>query len=131
MLGTTFRESSPAFLSKDQQSVSAVVIRAFAHDLAINDARLVHIDAAPKRWKKEFDATKRGELKASVEFKFSQRLGDATTADETGMFLYSSDGKETHEYIHFEGLLVKRDGRWKILMEYQKSIGSRAEFEVH
>ncbi len=88
---------------------------------------------ALKRWKKEFDATKSGEMKASVEFKFSQRLGDATTAHETGMFLYSAvgpDGKETHEYIHFEGLLVKRDGRWKILMEYQKSKGTQAEFEA-
>ena len=88
---------------------------------------------ALKRWKKEFDATKSGEMKASVEFKFSQRLGDATTAHETGMFLYSAtgaDGKETREYIHFEGLLVKRDGRWKIVMEYQKSKGTRAEFEA-
>lgn len=86
-----------------------------------------------KRWKKEFDATKSGGMKASVTFKFSQRLGDATTAHETGMFLYSStgaDGRETQEYIHFEGLLVKRDGRWKILMEYQKSKGTRAEFDA-
>jgi ketosteroid isomerase-like protein len=88
---------------------------------------------ALKRWKKEFDATKSGEMKASVEFKFSQRLGDATTAHETGMFLYTSvgpDGKETREYIHFEGLLVKRDGRWKIMMEFQKSKGTRAEYEA-
>jgi ketosteroid isomerase-like protein len=88
---------------------------------------------ALKRWKKEFDATKSGEMKASVEFIFSQRLGDATTAHETGMFLYSAtqaDGKQSQEYIHFEGLLVKRDGRWKILMEYQKSQGTRAEYEA-
>ena len=26
--------------------------------------------------------------------------------------------------------VVKRDGRWKILMEYQKSKGTRAEFEA-
>jgi ketosteroid isomerase-like protein len=88
---------------------------------------------ALKRWKKEFDATRSGGMKASVTFKFSRRLGDATTAHETGMFLYSAtgaDGKETREYIHFEGLLVKRDGRWKILMEYQKSKGTREEFEA-
>lgn len=88
---------------------------------------------ALKRWKKEFEATKSGEMKASVEFKFSQRLGDATTAHETGMFLYSAtgaDGKETREYIHFEALLVKHDSRWKIVMEYQKSKGTRAEFEA-
>ena len=88
---------------------------------------------ALKRWKKEFDATKSGEMKASVEFKFSQRLGDATTAHETGIFLYTAtgaDGKETGDYIHFEALLLKRDGRWKIVMEYQKSKGTRAEYEA-
>ena len=88
---------------------------------------------ALKRWRREFDATKSGEMKASVQFKFSQRFGDATTAHETGMFLYSAtgaDGKETREYIHFEALLLKREGRWQILMEYQKSKGTRAEFEA-
>lgn len=88
---------------------------------------------ALKRWKKELDTTKSGEMKAGVDFKFSQRLGDATTAHETGMFFYSavgSDGKETHDYIHFEALLVKRDGRWMIVMEYQKSKGTCAEFEA-
>ena len=88
---------------------------------------------ALKRWKKEFDATKNGEMKASVEFKFSQRFGDATTAHETGIFLYSAtgpDGKMVHDYIHFEALLLKRDGRWKITMEYQKSKATAAEFEA-
>ena len=88
---------------------------------------------ALKRWKKEFDDTREGRMKASVLFKFSQRLGDATTAHETGMFLYTAttpDGKETREYIHFEGLLTKHEGRWKILMEYQKSKGTREEFEA-
>lgn len=72
-------------------------------------------------------------MKASVEFKFSQRLGDETTAHETGIFLYTAtgpDGKETRDYIHFEALLLKRDGRWKIVMEYQKSVATRAEFEA-
>ena len=85
------------------------------------------------RWKKEFIATKSGAMKASVEFRFSQRLGDATTAHETGIFLYSSadpDGKSTQEYIHFEVLLVKKDGHWKTLMEYQKSKASRNEWDA-
>ena len=88
---------------------------------------------ALKRWKKDFDATKSGGMKASVEFKFSQRLSGATTAHETGIFLYSAtgaDGKETRDYIHFEALLLKRDGRWRIVMEYQKSKATRAEFEA-
>jgi Domain of unknown function (DUF4440) len=88
---------------------------------------------ALKRWKKEFDATRSGEMQARVSFAFAQRLGDATTAHETGMFRYTATpagGNPTPEYIHFEGLLVKRDGRWQILMEYQKSPGTRAEYEA-
>lgn len=88
---------------------------------------------ALKRWKKEFDATKSGEMKAGVNFKFSQRIGDATTAHETGMFLYTAtgaDGKETREFIHFEALLVKHGGRWKIVMEYQKSKGAQADYDA-
>lgn len=88
---------------------------------------------ALKRWKKDFDATKSGAMKASVEFRFSQRLGDATTAHETGIFHYTAtgaDGKEIREYIHLEALLLKRDGRWEIVMEYQKSKATRAEFEA-
>lgn len=88
---------------------------------------------ALKRWRKDFDATKRGDMKASVEFKFSQRLGDATTAHETGIFLYSAtgpDGKQTQDYINFEALLLKRDGRWQIVMEYQKSNAAAAEFDA-
>jgi hypothetical protein len=79
------------------------------------------------RWKKEFDDTKAGRMKADVQFRFSQRLGDETTAHETGMFRYSSArgaGETTTEYIHFEALLVKKGDTWTILMEYQKSSGT-------
>ncbi len=85
------------------------------------------------RWKKEFVATKTGEMKASVEFKFSARLGDSTTAHETGIFCYStvdSEGNSKDEYVHLEGLLVKQDGKWKTLMEYQKSKATLDEWKA-
>ncbi len=91
------------------------------------------LSAALERWRKDFDATRSGAVTSSVEFKFSQRLGDATTAHETGMFFYSgvdADGKQIRDYIHFEALLVRRDRRWLILMEYQKSKGTREEYEA-
>jgi len=90
------------------------------------------LSEALARWKQEFIDTKAGKMKASVEFRFSQRFGDRTTAHETGMFLYSNtgeDGKPKHEYIHFEALLVKGKG-WQTVMEYQKSKGTRAEWEA-
>lgn len=85
------------------------------------------------RWKKEFTATKSGAMKASVKFRFSQRLGDETTAHETGIFLYSNtgpDGKTNQEYIHFEVLLVNKEGHWQTLMEYQKSKATQQEWDA-
>jgi hypothetical protein len=82
------------------------------------------------RWKKDFVQTKSGKIKAKVEFRFSQRIGDKTTAHETGMFLYTSvdsEGKRKEDYIHLEALLVKK-GTWKTLLEYQKSVGTAQEW---
>ncbi len=91
------------------------------------------LSVALARWKKEFVATKSKKLKTTVEFRFSQRLSDETTAHETGIFLYSSvhaDGKYSQEYIHFEELLVKKNGHWKTLMEYQKYKVSPKEWDA-
>ena len=83
------------------------------------------------RWKPEFDDTKAGNMKASVTFRFSTRLGDADTAHETGIFLYTAEtaaGKR-EEYIHLEALLTKQQGKWTTLMEYQKSKATKEEWD--
>ena len=91
------------------------------------------LSEALARWKKEFDATKNGDMEASVEFRFSQRMGDDSTAHETGIFRYSTvddQGRSKSEYVHFEALLVKRDGAWKVLMEYQKSLATVEQWNL-
>ena len=87
---------------------------------------------ALERWKPGFDDTKANRISASVEFRFEQRLHDSTTAHETGIFRYISerDGNETIEYIHFEGLLKKTSGGWKIIMEYQKSRATKSQWDA-
>ena len=72
-------------------------------------------------------------MKADVAFRFSQRFGDATTAHETGIFRYAATregGEASVEFIHFEGLLLKTDSGWQILMEYQKGPATEAEWEA-
>jgi len=88
------------------------------------------LSQALERWKQDFTDTYCGRIKARVEFRFRQRLGDKTTAHETGMFRYArvnADGTKTKYYIHLEALLIKR-GAWKIVMEYQKSEGTENEW---
>jgi hypothetical protein len=89
------------------------------------------LSIALAKWKQGFADTKSRKIKASVEFRFSQRYRDDTTAHETGMFLYSTvdaEGNSSKAYIHFEALLVKQ-GSWQIIMEHQKSEGTKDEWE--
>ena len=82
---------------------------------------------ALKKWNPNFLNTKTGKVKASVEFRFSQRRGDAATAHETGMFRYAesdAEGTEKFSYINLIALLVKKEGKWLILMENQESEGT-------
>lgn len=88
------------------------------------------IASALKGWKQGFLDTKAGKMEASVEFLFTQRLNDATTAHETGIFHYSArpeQGEPIDQYIHFEALLVRKNG-WKSIMEFQKSSATAEEW---
>lgn len=91
------------------------------------------ISSALAGWKQGFDDTAAGRMTAGVEFRFSQRLHDETTAHDTGIFRYhfQPQGQEEEAYlVHFEGLLVKKNGEWKLVMEYQKNAASQAEWDA-
>ena len=84
------------------------------------------------RWGKEFADTRAGKMQADVKFRFSERITGKDTAHEKGIFLYSSKKKGEEwkkDYVHFEALLVKKNGEWKILMEFQKSSATQKEWE--
>ncbi len=88
------------------------------------------LSKALEGWEQDFTDAKSGKTKTNVEFRFSKRLGDSTTAHETGMFCYTrinADGTTTMYYIDLEALLIKR-GKWKIMMEHQKSEGTEEEW---
>jgi hypothetical protein len=94
----------------------------------------VSIAKALVNWKQDFIDTKAGRTQNSVKFRFSQRIGDETTAHETGIFAFQSkDGSDKanpKQFIHFQALLVKRDTVWLLVMEYQKSKASEEEWEL-
>lgn len=90
------------------------------------------ISGALAGWKKGFDETKAGNRNDTVEFRFSQRIGNDTTAHESGIFRFTTrdkDKKITGTFIvHFEMLLIKKDGKWLGLMEYQKTTATEDEW---
>lgn len=89
------------------------------------------IAKALSRWQQGFADTKLGKIQADVEFRWSARFYDETTAHETGIFKYTStdvDGKESIFIAHISALLVKQQGVWLLMMEYQQAQASNAEF---
>ena len=82
------------------------------------------IKTALDGWKQGFDDTKAGSMDANLELKFSQRIFDSSTAHETGIFHYytiDKKGVQTDTYVHFESLWIKKQHKWFMIMENQKS----------
>jgi len=92
------------------------------------------MSVALARWKQGFLNTKEGKQLDNVAFRFSQRIGDETTAHETGIFYFTSHdstGKLIADgYTHLEALLVKQGDEWVCLMEYQKAEATQEEWEA-
>lgn len=101
--------------------------------VSLGSGTSVPIAEALAGWGQYFVDTREGRAQASVEFRFTQRLHDASTAHETGIFRYGlepAEGEAVDAIVRFEALLVKKDGRWLTLMEYQKEPASEAEWEA-
>ena len=80
-----------------------------------------------------WEDTREGRTRRDLAFRFTERLRDEDSAHDVGIFRYSSteaDGSTRVVLIHFEAALVKKDGRWLQLLEYQKSDATQAEWEA-
>ncbi len=92
------------------------------------------IAQALEGWKPGILKTKEGASVANVEFRLATRKGDATTAHETGIFYYTASDKAGNvtadDYIHFQMLLIKANGQWVSLMEYQQGKATEEEWKA-
>jgi ketosteroid isomerase-like protein len=73
-------------------------------------------------WGRDMVVAKARGDKATVAFRFSRRQDDSTTAFEAGIFRYTvigKSGESTSKFYPFEELLVKTNGKWRVLMERQ------------
>ena len=73
------------------------------------------------KWGQDMEDARRDGMSASVSFRFTHRQDGEKTAFETGMFKYTviaPSGEESF-YIPFEAVLVKKAGKWLIVVERQ------------
>jgi len=85
-----------------------------------------------ERWGRDMAAAKAKGNRAAVEFRFTQRLDNASTAFDAGLFKYTvfeKSGASSSKYYPFEILLAKTNGKWLILMERQFAEVSQAAWD--
>lgn len=89
--------------------------------VVVGPGRTTPIQVMMPLWKRSGLADKTKGIKHTVEFRFASRLDDSASAFETGIFKYSSDsaGVVKSDYVPFEVLAVKRNGKWRVVMEHQ------------
>ena len=101
---------------------TAYAIHGLILDLTFEDVLQDAVASALERWGRDMITAKKNGVRASVEFRFTTRQDDATTAFEAGAFRYATTDKagvSTPGYVRFEALLVKSAGGWQIVMERQ------------
>ncbi|SHF75533.1 protein of unknown function [Arenibacter palladensis] len=87
---------------------------------------------ALEKWKDGLEKTNKGLIKVNLDFRFSERTGDNTTAFERGIFrhdLLDENGERAERFIHFDALLIKKDGKWLIMLEHQKLPATKEEWQ--
>lgn len=102
------------------------------HAVLVSPKATTPIKETLERWGRDMVAAKAKGNRATVEFRFTQRLDNATTAFDSGLFKYTvieKSGARTDNYYPFEILLAKVNGHWRILMERQFAEVSQAEWD--
>lgn len=135
---------SQAELSRELDALWAEVSRTVSAGDAVGYGVLYHPDAvvvtsggtqlitqALAGWNQGFMDTAAGRMRAGVEFRITERRAAPGSAFDIGIFRYVSQspgGQESVAMVHFEALMVKKDGRWLMIMENQKHVAAEAEW---
>jgi ketosteroid isomerase-like protein len=104
----------------------------FPNAVLVSPAGTAPIKATLERWGRDMAAAKAKGNRATVEFRFTQRINNATTAFDAGLFKYTvieKSGATSSKHYPFEMLLAKTDGKWLILMERQFAEVSREAWD--
>jgi hypothetical protein len=136
VVSTSASQTAPASTAHEiDRDVWAVLIATVAADDIVGMGSTYHPDAvlvSPtttasikdtlERWGRDMVAAKARGDKATVEFRYSRRQDNSTTAFEAGIFKYTviaKSGVSTPKFYPFEMLLGKANGKWRVLMERQ------------
>jgi hypothetical protein len=103
------------------------------------DALLVTLDRSMpiksviEKWRDDAVEAKNIGSRSSLSFRFSNHIHGKDAAFESGIFRYSQTNHEGIEkvfLVHFEILLVNKDGHWLWMMERQKGLAKESEWHA-
>jgi hypothetical protein len=73
-----------------------------------------------------FDRMKQNNSHYTIDLRFTRRVADSTRAFEEGFYKTSvvQNGNERSSYGKFAVVLLKKEGRWKILLDSDTNAGA-------
>jgi|GEM_PF-1268240 len=76
-------------------------------------------------YKETFENANAASTKNNIELRFFERISDAKTASERGIYKLTrtTNGEEQSFYGEFHVLFKKKGGKWKIIMDYDNNNG--------
>jgi hypothetical protein len=104
-----------------------------ADAIIVTSSSVMPITSVMKRWKQQGEAAQKQGINATVSFKIKNRKFDDTSAFDQGIFFYQTvdaNGKTQSYKVHFEGLLINKNGKWLWMMERQMEAATDAEWNA-
>ena len=101
--------------------------------VVISNGDVTPIGDALESWAEGMKQAAADGSSARVSFRFASRQDNERSAFEIGIFKYTrvdSSGTETQMFMHFESVLVKKEGRWLFLLERQFDEANEAAWEA-
>ena len=123
-INTTWAKFYKAFATLDYTLMAEI----HAEDLVrvSGGRRIIDYDTYIKNYKASFERDDKAGHTSTISLRFFERLCTDTTASERGIYkLVRNKGTEQEQayYGQFHVLFKKRDGVWKITMDYDSSEG--------
>lgn len=116
----------PFIKSFDQNDIQLFKSLHLADLIRVQSNEMLNYETYIKGYTSMFDKMKKNNSHYTIDLRFTRRVADSTRAFEEGYYKTSfmQNGTERAGYGKFSVVLLKKDGKWKILLDSDTSVGA-------
>ena len=116
----------PFIKSFDQNDIGLFKSLHLPELIRVQTNEILNYETYMKGYASMFDQMKQKKSHYTIDLRFTRRVADSTRAFEEGFYKTSSilNGTERTGYGRFSVVLLKKEGRWKILLDADTNYGA-------